>query len=66
VDFPADEMARMLEAARLDAKNPVLPFEADSQAKRDSVTAETRALTQQWLAGIYQRLESQRQAQEVV
>jgi hypothetical protein len=56
----------MLDAARLDAKNPVLPFEADSQVKRDSATAEARALTGQWLDGVYQRLESQRQVQELV
>jgi hypothetical protein len=66
VEFSADETARMLAAARLNAKNPVLPFEADSQAKRDSARQETRALTQQWLDGIYQRLELQRQAQGLV
>ena len=66
VKFSAEETVRMLDAARLDAKNPVLPFEADSQAKRDSATAETRALTQQWLDGVYRRLESQRQAQGFV
>ena len=63
VKFSAEETTHMLDAARLDAKNPVLPFEADSQAKRDSATAETRALTQQWLDGVYHRLEAQRQAQ---
>jgi hypothetical protein len=66
VEFSPDEMARMLDVARLDAKNPVLPFEADGQIKRDSATPEMRALTQEWLDGIYQRLESQRQAQGFV
>lgn len=63
VKFSAEEIQRMLDAARLDAKNPVLPFESDSQAKHDSATAETRVLTQQWLDGVYHQLESQRQAQ---
>lgn len=62
VEFSADETARMLGAAQLNAKNPFLPFEPDSQAKRDSASAEFRALTQQWLDGVYQQLEVQRQA----
>ena len=60
VSCSAEETERMLSAATLNAKNPVLPFEGDSQAKRDSATAEIRALTQQWLAGVYQQLEAQR------
>jgi hypothetical protein len=66
VEFSADEIGRMLDAARLDAKNPVLPFEPDSEAKRRSAKAEMRTLTEQWLDGIYQRLQSQRQAQSFV
>ena len=62
VDFAADETARMLGAAQWNAKNPVLPFEADSQIKRDSASAELRALTRQWLDGVYQQLESERVA----
>jgi hypothetical protein len=62
VKFSADQTARMMAAARCNAKNTALPFEADSQAKRDSLPAELRALTQQWLAGVHQQLEAQRQA----
>jgi hypothetical protein len=62
LEFSTEENARMLSAAQLNAKNPVLPFEPDSQAKRDSVSAEIRQLTQQWLDGVYQRLEAQRSA----
>jgi hypothetical protein len=50
----------MLAAAELDAKNPGLPFAADSQAKQNSATPQLRAVTQQWLGGIYQQLEAQR------
>lgn len=62
VKFPEAETARMRAAASLNAKNPAMPFEADSQAKRNSVTGELRALTQQWLEPVYQQLEAQRQA----
>jgi Sulfotransferase family len=62
VEFSPDETAQMLAAAQWNAKNPVLPFEADSQAKRDSVSPQFRALTQQWLDGVYQQLELRRQA----
>lgn len=62
VELSGVETARMMAAAQLNAKNPVLPFEADSQAKRDSAPAELRALTRQWLGGVYQQLESQRLA----
>ena len=62
VEFPANETAQMLGAAQLNAKNPFLPFEPDSQAKRDSASPELRALTQRWLDGVYQQLEAQRQA----
>lgn len=54
------EAARMLDSAQMDAKNPVLPFQPDSEGKRNSASAELRTLTHQWLDGIYQELESQR------
>jgi len=62
VEFSGGETARMMDAALLNAKNPVLPFEADRQARRDSAPAELRAITRQWLDGVYQQLESQRLA----
>lgn len=62
VEFSPDENAQMFAAARWDAKDPALPFAADSEAKRDSASPELRALTQQWLDEVYQRLESQRLA----
>ncbi len=62
VEFSADETARMLDKAQLDAKNPVLPFEPDSHAKRNSASPEMRMLTEQWLSGVFQKLELQRLA----
>ncbi len=62
VEFAPDEMTRMLGVAQLNAKNPVLPFEPDGQVKRDSASAEMRFLSQQWLDGVFQQLETQRLA----
>jgi len=61
--FAADETARMMAAAKLNAKNPVLPFEPDSAKKNAAATAELRAVTHHWLDGTYQKLEGQRQSQ---
>jgi len=62
VHFSEAEMQRMLLAAQMDAKNPVLPFEPDSQTKRNSVSGELRELTHHWLGEVYQSLELQRRA----
>ncbi|MDQ3898294.1 MAG: sulfotransferase family protein [Actinomycetota bacterium] len=48
---------RMLAAAGRDAKNPVLPFEADGRRKRAEATAPLRAAADRWLAPLYDRLE---------
>jgi hypothetical protein len=63
VEFSPDQTAQMFWAAQWNAKNPALPFAADSQARRDSASPELRALTRQWLDEVYQQLESQRPAQ---
>lgn len=60
VNFSAEESKLMLDAAQMNAKNPVLPFASDSEAKRKSVPPELRNLTQQWMAGVYQQLEARR------
>jgi hypothetical protein len=62
VRFSTEEIPRLRAVARVNAKNPAMPFAADSEAKRSSATAELRALTEHWLAGIYQQLEAQRQS----
>jgi len=63
VEFSADETRRMLSASKLNAKNPVLPFESDSETKRNSASPELRAITGRWLGGVYQQLERRRQPQ---
>jgi hypothetical protein len=60
VEFSPDESRRMLDAARLNAKNPVLPFEADSQAKRQGAPEAIRAISRQWLEEVYGKLEGLR------
>ena len=60
VTFSEEESARMLATTELNAKNPALPFKADSQAKQDSVSPEMRLIVQQWMDKIYEQLEAQR------
>ena len=52
----------MLAAARMNARNPTIPFQPDVQAKIAMATPELRALTHQWLDDIYQQLESGRRS----
>lgn len=63
VEFSPDQTARMLAAAQLNAKNPVLPFEPDSEARRESLTPDLRDLTGHWLDDVYQQLETRRRTQ---
>jgi hypothetical protein len=56
----SDAITSMMAAARMDARNPALPFQSDTQAKTAMATPELRALTRQWLDDIYQQLESSR------
>lgn len=63
VNFSAAENQLMLNAAQLNAKNPVLPFAPDSEAKQKSITPELRELTQRCMDGVYQELEAQRRLQ---
>lgn len=60
VEFSPEESRRMLDAARLNAKNPVLPFEEDSQAKQRGAPEAVRVIARQWLEEVYGRLESLR------
>jgi hypothetical protein len=62
VEFAADATERMRDAARLNAKNPVLPFEADSPPRQDAAKPELRAVTRQWLDAVHGQLEAQRLA----
>jgi len=61
VEFSAEDQAHMLAVAARNAKNPVLPFDPDSQAKRDSVSPEIREITRQWLSDVYEQLEARRE-----
>jgi hypothetical protein len=59
---PAERRAA-LAAARLDAKNPVLPFEDDSAEKRALATAAVREAAERWVGEPYRRLEEARRRQ---
>lgn len=60
LNFSPEEMGRMLDAAKLNAKNPVLPFEDDTKEKNERATGKIRDLARQWLEPVYQELEKQR------
>jgi len=60
--LPLDDDGRdgMTAAARLDAKNPCLPFEPDSAAKQSMATDEIRAAADRWLVPLHARLRQAR------
>jgi len=62
VEFSPEATRQMLAGAKSNAKNPVLPFVADSLSKRQAASAELRALAQGRLGKIFQALETQRAA----
>jgi hypothetical protein len=60
-EFTGEETSRMLSASKLDAKNPVLPFERGPATHRPGADG-PRTSAQCELEGIYHELESQRAA----
>lgn len=48
--------------AKLDAKNPLLAFESDSQSKQSAASKSIRQASERWLAPLYERLEAVRRA----
>lgn len=58
--FSPEETARMFAASKMNAKNPVLPFEDDTKEKNERAPEEVRDLARQWLAKVYQQLEAER------
>lgn len=63
VSYSAADQQRMLQAAQLDAKNPVLPFNDDRALKQQLATPGMRDLAERWLQPVYQQLETLRQSQ---
>ena len=56
----ADDLARMREVARFDAKQPALRYADDSEAKRRAATPEMHELAETVLASVYAELEKLR------
>lgn len=54
----AGQTDQIMAAARSNAKNPVLPFEPDSQEKRARATPELREISQRWLDGPHAQLDA--------
>lgn len=62
LQYSSEATACMMAAARMNAKNPTMPFQPDHQSKIAMATPELRALTRRWLDDIYQQLESWRKS----
>jgi hypothetical protein len=58
IAFSPEDVARMRQAARFDAKRPALPFQPDSHQKRHEATPSLRALADSLLMPLYHQLES--------
>jgi hypothetical protein len=65
VDCAVEAIEAMTRVSRFHAKNPVLPFEDDIQAKRRAATEEIRQIARQWLNGPCEELEARRLRQAV-
>ena len=58
VAYTAADRERMQQAAQHDAKNPSLPFTADTAGKQCEATGTLRQTTDQWLWPVYEQLEA--------
>jgi len=66
IDCDEDELAAMTKATLKDAKNPVLPFDRDSEKKQQKGTRAMHEAVEKWLLPVYLRLEEQRLKQRKV
>ena len=62
--FLPEEIAAMAEAAKMNAKSPMIVFAADSAEKQREADAEIRELVRKWLDEPYRRLEALRLKQD--
>jgi len=64
LDLDDGEVAAMRAAGMRDAKNPVLPFEPDSEARRAGASADVVEAAERWARPAYDRLVALHRAQE--
>lgn len=60
VNCTPDELDQLGTVARLNAKNPLWQFEADTEAKTRAATKELRSVSRRWLDPLYEQLETRR------
>jgi len=60
LEYSQTDREQMLNASRLNAKNPFLPFEDDTLVKNRHVPENLRGVVQQWLEEPYRQLEQLR------
>jgi gluconate kinase len=65
VEVSDADMERFRLVAGVDAKNPGLGFESDSQAKRNKASETARVTAARWLAPLYEQLETARLSSSV-
>jgi hypothetical protein len=65
VEVSDADMATFRLVAKVDAKNPGLGFESDSQAKRNKASETARVTAAGWLAPLYEQLETARLSNSV-
>ena len=60
VSCSSDELEKIEQATRQHAKNPFVPFAADSKSKQQKATPEIREAAGKWLYPVYEKLEAAR------
>jgi hypothetical protein len=60
IELRDSDMETFRQVTKLDAKNPSLTFESDSQTKQSSASEAVRRATDRWLAPVHERLEAAR------
>ena len=65
VQYAAEEITRLRNAAGFDAKRPGLPYENDTMAKQRAASEELRSLCDRIVRPCYEQLESARVAQSI-
>ncbi len=60
IELRDSDLEAFQRVTKLDAKNPSLAFESDSQAKQASASTALRGAVERWLAPLYERMETAR------
>lgn len=62
VAYTPDDLERLREVSKLNAKNPALHFEGDSAIKNNQASGQVIRATERWLAPVYEQLQAAERA----